>query len=341
MRCAGNIYIGDAVFRSMFFYVPKKVAVLAVLFVCFAANNSYAQLDFLKDGYEEKYFNHDEGPGVEKNSAFSDKDITQYVYEEANVKNLSHLLWALTLYKPTNDWAVDEYMRVNECMLYQKYYEDDFEWDKIRNATRLFIKGNLHEFPTRFSFMMPLKLKDYNEKRKTFEIQDKYKIEAIRRFELYASDIAKKGCMKSHNLRKGYPRILHLEFSRPFNLIAIPMEMTKAHEYIKDKNKEYNKLYTGSRKSDDAKYKVRSAYLVINVKIFSHGKVGENRMRFLPTVQVMGILESYEVYVDKGRSDLLFKHSYVSGRKSGKLNLFLKDQYKVLREMSAGDGTMH
>ncbi len=321
----------------------KYIAVFMVLLVIYfvAATKSYAQMEFIKDGYEEKYFNNNEGPGAEI-KIYSGNNHADYLYELPTVKALSNLFWSLGLYKLDNEWAVDEYILINECDLYKKYNRDDFEWEKIREATKGFIKNNLHEFPTRFNFMLPLKLKRYDEKRKIFIIADKYKIDAMRRFELLAYDFHREPCISSVKARNSYPRILYLEFSRPFNLLGVPMSKKMAMDYIERKNQENIELYKKmAARKKNIKYSVRDAYLVINVKIFAAGDIGFDRVYYMPTLQLMGILESYEIYGDKRRTDLLFSHSYISVNKNYELDVVMEDQYKTLREMSKGAGVLH
>ncbi len=315
------------------------MVVLAMLFAGYAFGNAHAQADFLKDGYEEKFFNDDEGVGVEDGVIFNDQ-VIRYMYDEPNVKNMAHLFWSLGLYKVTNDWAVDEYMRINECALYKKFFGDEFEWVKVRDATKDFIVKNRLEFPTRFSIIIPLKLHDYNDERGVFNIQSRYKIRSVRRFQVTATDYQRAPCSSAYPTKAGYPRILHLEFSRPFNLTGVPMPKNEAIKYVKRINAAYDKVYAGRSKTERSRYNFRNIYLVINVKIFTHGRKGFAPSFYVPTLQVMGILESYEIYEDKAQTKLIYRNSFISSNNSGELNILMKDQYEALIKMSEGDGVM-
>ncbi len=301
-------------------------------------NNARAQLEFLIDGYEDKYIDSDEGHSVEKDSIEND---SEYIYEEANIKLLSYMYWALGLYKTSDDYAVDEFLRINECDLFNKFYGDELEWLEIRQAAKKFIEANKIYFPTRFKFVIPLKLADYNKRRGLFEIQDEYKIKTSRRFELYAKDYNKKPCSKDFSISKGYPRVINMELSRPFTLTHIPMKEEVANEYIKETTKEYHRIYEERLRTARLKYSFRKAYLVLNIKIFAIGDIlGLSRYGH-PILKAMGILESFAVYKDSDFTQLFYKQSYISRKKKGKLNIRLKEQYEILLEKSKSGGLLN
>ncbi len=314
------------------------------IFVCFwfSIGTAEAQLEFIIDGYEEKYINHDEGPGAEKYSNLddaSDDTYSQYMYEEPTIKALSHLYWAVDMYKISDNYAIDEFMRINECDIYKKFSDNEFEWSKIRDAAKTFIKNYKSEFPTRFAFVLPLKFSDYDKRRRAFELQEGYKINSVRRFELYASDFNTETCSNDFHVSRGYPRVINLEFSRPFNLTHVPMSFERANKYIKEKNRLFYKDYPKGARSKRAIYEYyRDAYLVMKVKIFAHGKHLGANPQGAPIIQMMGILESYSVYEDIKQTKLFYKQNYVSKKKKGKLDVRLKGQYEILREKAKGEG---
>lgn len=298
--------------------------------------------DSMLKGYTDKLLKHDEGPGAKKKETNPNKAPSRYIYETPTVKALSHLFWAVNMYKIEDDEAVDEFMRVNECEIYKNFQSDELEWKEIRDATREFLRENKEDFPTRFEFVMPLKLKDYIEKREAFEIQDFYKISSLRRFELIASDYRYAlPCQRDHMIVKGYPRAMVLEFSRPFNLIYVPVPQQKALDYIRRKLDFMKKSYDPRAHSKKLVYELRTAYLVIKVKIFTYGKMlGVNNYE-LPTVQMMGVLEGYEIYEDVNKERLFYAQNYVTNRSKGKLNVRLKPQYEFLRKKSIEKGILH
>ncbi len=325
--------------------MPKNIntIIITLVFMCglLIASSAFAQMEFLVNGYEEKYFNHDEGVGVEISSGEVEDATDIYIYEEPTVEAFSHMYWGIGMYETSDNFAIDEFLRINECDLYKKFSSDDFEWSEIRKATKVFIENNKMDFPTRFKFIMPLQLFNYSSRHQGFELMDEYKIIASRRLELYSSNHRAKPCNSDHHIDRGYPRALHVEFSRPFNLTHIPMTSDVAKAYVKKTSKIYHSVYDEKSRSRGRMYMFRKAYLVLKIKIFAHGaKVHDNRAR-VPIVKMMGILESYSIFEDRELTKLFYKKSYISNKKKGSLNLKLKEQYELLREKSKGDGMLN
>lgn len=326
-------------YNGIMFFM-KKILFIVLVMTCVALPQvSRAQLEFL-DGYEDKYIAQDIGPSAEKEFSFVDNSTASYVYETPTVKALSHLFWAVNLYSLDDDKAVDEFMHHNECEIYRNFSSDEFEWSEIRNATRDFIRENKNDFPTRFEFIIPIKLEDYDSKRKAFEVQEKYKISSIRRFEVYATNFRQKACAEDIRIQEGYPRSLVLEFSRPFSLSHVPMSEDLANEYIKSSIEKLKRYDPGARVKSRM-YSLRDAYLVLKVKIFTHGKFLGLTSYKIPAVQMLSILEGYEVYEDRYKQKLFYAESYVTNKDKGKLNVKLQDEYDILIERSKGKGLLH
>ncbi len=318
----------------------RVISVFCFSFVfLFGVQVSYAQLEFL-EGYEDKYIDSGDDNSAEKQFSFVDNSTSSYVYETPTMKALSHLYWAVNLYSLDDDDALNHFIQYNECEIYKSFFSDELEWAEIRNATRDFIRENKNDFPTRFEFMIPIKLQDYDTRRGAFEIQDKFQISSIRRFEVYAADYRSRPCTDDTRVIDGYPRSLVLEFSRPFSLSHVPMTETVANDYIKD-NMEKLKRYDPAYRVKTRMYDLRDAYLVIKVKIFTHGKfLGLNAYR-LPAVQMLSILEGYEVYEDRYKQKLFYAESYVTNKDKGKLNIKLQDEYDILLGRSKDKGIFH
>ena len=299
--------------------------------------------DYLLDDYKDVYYRHDRGPGAQRFNDDPNKTPSRYIYERPTVKALSHLYWAINLYKTEDDEAVDEFMRINECDIYKNFSSDEVEWQDVRDATREFLRENKEDFPTRFEFKLPLLLGDYSEKRGAFKIQEDYQITSLRRFELVASDYRTAvPCTRDHIIANGYPRGLILEFSRPFNLVYVPVEKKQALVYIQKKLDKMKSSYDPRFHSKALMYKMRTAYLVIKVKIFTYGKdLGVNTFD-LPVYQMMGVLEGYEVYEDINQENLFYSQNYVTNQRKGRLDVRLKSQYEILRKKNQeGKGMLH
>ncbi len=293
--------------------------------------------DKLLENYTDEYIRSDEENMATKETAASEVP-RNYIYEESSVKNLSHLFWAVGLYKYEDEEAIKEFLRINECEIYKNYFNNELELQEIIEATRGFLRDNKYQFPTRFEFMLPLKLSDYSAKRKAFEIQDSYKIESLRRFELYATDYRLGPCMLHHKIHLGYPRALVMEFSRPLTLAYVPMSQKVANDYMQERMDFLERRWPGGIVTQYRVYESREAYLLLKVKIFTHGKMLRVSNRGIPVVQMFGALEGFEVYNNKEKDVLFYAENYVTSQNKGKLNEQLKEQYELLLKKHKGEG---
>ncbi|HEY8190372.1 MAG TPA: DUF4852 domain-containing protein, partial [Micavibrio sp.] len=94
-------------------------------------------------------------------------------YLKPTYERLSKLYWALAMYELSDDEAIDGYLAINECPLYRKYYDRDFELDDLRQATRESILKNLAFFPSKFEILMPIALDRYDLGKERFGLDSK------------------------------------------------------------------------------------------------------------------------------------------------------------------------
>jgi hypothetical protein len=326
----------------------SKRLLLTVASVCFimggyglgTAMAQEVDFDAILKNYTNQYILSDDEHRATKATAESEAP-RNYIYEELTVKNLSHLFWAVGLYKFDDEEAISEFMRINECEIYKNYFTDELEWQAIKDATVSFLKDNKEDFPTRFEFIMPIKLENYIDERQAFEIQDEYKFDAIRRFEVYATDFRMPPCTDDHRIEKGFPRVLVLEFSRPFSLEYIPMSKKVAVNYLNRTMARVNLRYKDRERTRARILDFRDAYLVLKIKIFTHGKFLGTTVQGVNTVQMLTVLEGFEIYDSLDKDTLFYAENYVAAQNKGKLNEHLKSQYELLQRKHKGEGLFH
>lgn len=253
---------------------------------------------------------------------------TNYYYEKMTLENLSRTYWALSKFDPKDDKAIDFFAMLNECDLYKQFSGNEFEWASIREATRKSIEINKKLYPLRYEMMQPIRFGEYDKESQAFEILDEDKIEGVRRFEVSAENFADSVCGYDpsgygKNI-PGYPRGLIIELSRPIGLVKVPLETDLAQRYLEEK--------TGGRdmdvnavKSKDQIYALRTAYMVMKIKIFSYKQ--DVAVRGSPNLfaEVMAILEKIEIYSDRERKNLLYSEDYTRKKKNEKkVNLLKK-----------------
>lgn len=173
----------------------------------------------------------------------TDADVTvmKDPYAETYVKgtpgNLSKLYWRLRVFDLGDDTAVDNYMLINECDLYQRYINDDFEWTKLRNAARGMLEKERDKFTNSFMFILPVKLGRYDTERGGFHLVENSHFDTVRRMEITGNSLARQICGRTGEI-KDYPRNLMLILKQPFTYNFAKVDEHVAQAYIIRKQKE-------------------------------------------------------------------------------------------------------
>ena len=293
-----------------------------------------AQLEYIMNGYSDEYLNYNEGPGATREQLY-DLNESDYIYESPTLAALSYTYWNVGFYSPDNDNAIDEFIKINECPIYQKYREDEFEWKDIRQATREFLIANRNDFPTRYSFIIPLRFGDYDYKLKAFHLDKSSSIKSKRRFQITTSDFSRKVCTTSHVVnRGGYPRVMTLEFSRPFTLTTIAISEQRAEamlQEIREKAAKNRKI-----KPENLRY----FYLVMNLKIFTHGGLEQERNKDgFPVIRLMSILESYQIFEDSELKRPLYGEKFIANIQKKNNKEDRQEEFKEL-DQKANEGSL-
>lgn len=316
-------------------------ALITLMSIFFGHKISYAQMEYLENGYTDTFLDYKEGPGAQKKDR-SQSGLRRYIYEEASFKAISHLYWAVNLYDVEDDEAVEFYIRINECSIYQSFGGDEIEWQKVRDATRLFLSNNKQDFPTRFEFVIPLRLGDFDKIRSAFKVEQGYEIKSSRRFEFVASGMRNLPCFRAWEIPRIYPYKIVMEYSRPFSLEYIPATEEYAIDYIARISAYVKSRYKESlHRNPSILQKHRTAYLFLKTKIFTHGKVFRFPGETEKAIQLIGVLEGYDVYEDLSKTRLVFSENYVANRNSNDNKTDLKDQFAILLKKSKEKGILH
>lgn len=254
----------------------------------------------------------------------------EHFYDDIDIQKLSKLYWKIQKLDINNDDHIDNFLFINECDIYNDYYYNELEWQKIRDQGRDFILENIEEFPLRYKFVQPLKLEEYDQSSETFNVLPFYQIKGLRKFEVISTDFGKPVC--SHDKFtdiNGYPRVLLIEFTQPLMIKEIPMRPGIAKRYIDKKMQEFDAL-PDTKKSKEMVYDLRNAYIVMKLKIFSYK--GEGRIENgLDRTAVYGMLEGYEIYGDRDLTDLLYFENFIRKTSEKPVDVRLKEQYESLR----------
>lgn len=205
-----------------------------------------------------------EGGGVLNGMFLEDPYAGQYA--EGSPQNLSRLYWRLNVFPSADKGAVDNFMLINECGIYEDFYTDDFEWQRVRESAGKMLQDNRADFSKQFKFVMPVNLERYDHEKKGFPLSEDTDFKDMRRVEITGNSLLRSICGKRGRI-DGYPRNIVIVLKRPFSYEFVSMDEDMAKAFVDLRNYERIK---------DKKYD-RLAYLRLRVTFSSYQGTTRNR----------------------------------------------------------------
>lgn len=83
-------------------------------------------------------------------------------YVPSSHENILRLIWLLKGFQYDDVNAINAYIKVSECSLYLKYYNDDFEWRKIQKATLDYLTKYSKSFSNYLEITQPIQVDRYD-----------------------------------------------------------------------------------------------------------------------------------------------------------------------------------
>lgn len=218
-------------------------------------------------------------------------------YIAANYATLSQLTWKFGMHPLTNDSAIDDYMRIANCSLYQDYYTNDFLWQRIREGTRREIKYYAQNFPDRFELTAGIELGRYDFRKSAFIIPEDYQLSNAGNLQVPARDSHIGECRLG---RKNilFPANIRLSIDNPFSLLEIPVPPDDAKPLI-DRLAQY--------RYKDMKNE-RLAVMRIRVRMTDIKEYSPNEI--YPYIVFKGQLDEIAIFEDPALKKLIWKKSF-------------------------------
>jgi len=225
-------------------------------------------------------------------------------FAHPTLENISKLYWKKNALDVENNDAIDNFLLINECDIYEKFYTDDFEWIRVREAARELIKKNKEEFPHKFKVTVPIDLGRYDQMRKGFPLINKTAFKDLRRVEIGGNSYSESIC-GNNGVIEHYPRNLILILNKPFTFDFVGLDEHIAQAYIirqkyeqtlrprELKNKEYDRL----------------AYARIRITFSEYQGETKGRDNF-PLGIMFGKLEGIDIFEDPVEKRLLASFDY-------------------------------
>jgi hypothetical protein len=215
-------------------------------------------------------------------------------YKDLTRENLAKLYWHMNTMDINNDTDIDNFVMINKCDLYQKYYHNDFVWHDIRNKARISIAKNKDSFSPYLRIIRQIYLGRYNPQMESYELQSPIETS---NFEIRADDYRDWECKEQITGEEvwRYPHQAILELSTPVKMETVPVPSIVAFQY--------NTLFADGDQRKAAQY--RPAYLVQDIKIYDANPF-ENEFNRRNAGTMSAVLESIHIYGDSDLTMLLY-----------------------------------
>ncbi len=231
-----------------------------------------------------------------------DKHAGKYV--EANLENISKLYWNKRALVEANDKAIDNFMLINECAIYEKFFNDDFEWQRVREAGRKMLKEKKTGFSSKFKMVVPIDLGRYDMMRKGFPLINKTAFKDLRRIEIGGNSNHHTVCGNDHIIEH-YPRNLILILNKPFSYEFVALDEHIAQAFII--RQKYDKI--AIPKELQNKHYDRLAFARIRITFSDYQ--GETRgSDNFPLAIMFGRLDGIDIFEDANEKRLLMSVDY-------------------------------
>lgn len=224
------------------------------------------------------------GPASSANSEF-EKNIERS-YEQISYENLIKLAWSYNAFNPNDPIDLDTYLIITECKLYNKFFQNEFEWEKIRKATIQYLNDNKQKVPRYYEYVQPILLDRYDYSLQGFPIIGAEKnLKSQKNLEFASFQRGETECGKFDINVANYPSKGVLTISSPLNLSFIRVPLNLAQQYIEWRIKQ------GISKDND-----RQAYIRYRVRI--DGYEGIKSYQSINAFNFTGKLMRLDVFAD-------------------------------------------
>lgn len=233
-----------------------------------------------------------------------DEAVSWDEYIPPTYPDISKLYWRLGKFNINDDDAIDKFITINECQIYQDYSYNEIEWSKVREMMKKVIEKEIDNFPSHFYTLEKIELGQYHEDKRYFDIEPQYAIENVKKIQIAQFPKNEEVCGTVRVAKmEGYPADLAVNVMRPMSFRKVPMSHEMALYYLKLVDEKFDQLSDRERAS---RYK-RDVYLRSYFSLYSYEGTEKHPVKKTDIASVMGHLDRIEVYADRDLTKLLYK----------------------------------
>lgn len=156
-------------------------------------------------------------------------DLKGVQYHVPTLEKMVDFMFAYGYIDPNDPQQLIDYVRIKDCKLFNRHYNDDFTWNKIKNRIISEATSLQKDVPTHFVVSDIYEIDRYNFKSKAFDITDNNRLKGIDSLNI----IDERGSDTCDSKRSFYgkqaiPVIFDLKLQTPVSLYRIPMSEAMA-----------------------------------------------------------------------------------------------------------------
>ncbi|MFA7276055.1 MAG: DUF4852 domain-containing protein [Pseudobdellovibrionaceae bacterium] len=179
-------------------------------------------------------------PAAENNpAAHGGEGVTTQIedvqYSRVDVFSMNKLMWALGVYNPSSPDDINTFMRVTECPLFQKFYDDDITWEKIKKSMTNYLNENRSDVSWRYEYTFPATLGRYDENLSGFPLIDGTDMLSVKSIEIinFSGNLDQQiPCVKGIYGPLRFPASVILKTKSPLTLSFIRVSKAVAGAYL-------------------------------------------------------------------------------------------------------------
>ncbi|HUY68880.1 MAG TPA: DUF4852 domain-containing protein [Alphaproteobacteria bacterium] len=226
-------------------------------------------------------------------------------YAAPTLANLAHTLVRFGAFDLTDDNLLDQYAMITDCDIYQRFYGNDFQWQRVRKLIRQDIKLNIGSYPIDYGYDAEMQLDRYDFRQHVFHFTPKTVVGSVNAITIYQTEDAPTcGTAKIADL----PHIYRAVFDVPVTLEGLPLAPADAQALLKQMDKDKNRdriVY--------AQFNLRIVYIEPIHRVATGGGAPVKYLQAGQTVDTHGIqfaarLDSVDFYEDPARTRLIYTY---------------------------------
>ncbi len=175
----------------------------------------------------------------------------QSQYAPTTLPDISNVLIGTGIISYNDPVVAEEYLRIHECGLYEKYFGDDFAWSRIRDAEISELAARAPTFPKGFDITTKIWLGEYNLVTNEFDLvppSDMKNLGLLTVLDENSGDLRPCDRRVSNGfVPRVHPLMLVVKLDQVLNMNGIPMNRATADRLLEIMNARDGQITTDKR----------------------------------------------------------------------------------------------